>query len=284
LTRQSVKSTGAFAGLRQRALTALYYGPVSLLAIYLGPYSTLALLLMLAFFTGREFEAITNLRKTHSKHLLNSFLGWLCFAGVLVPSILFLLAPDGLAVASFICAGFLYILWLNIRLMKALPIFSGQNRILSSLGYIAIPLSLFYWIGLHQAIFNYKWLFALLSLIWGNDTIAYFSGKNWGRRPLASSISPNKTWEGAIGGWLACIIIALVWSIYWDALNTTEWLVFGVLTGPACTLGDLIESKFKRELNLKDSGTSFPGHGGFLDRLDSLLFSAPIVAFYLWMV
>lgn len=120
----------------------------------------------------------------------------------------------------------------------------------------------------------------MLLLIWTNDTMAYFIGKTWGKRKLFERISPKKTWEGTIGGLIFTVIIGLVIGAYINQGQTFFWFIAALIVGPAAIIGDLIESLFKRNLAMKDSGNLLPGHGGVLDRFDAALFSIPF--FYCW--
>jgi len=115
----------------------------------------------------------------------------------------------------------------------------------------------------------------VLLVTWGTDSGAFFIGKLLGRRKLAPGISPNKSWAGAWGGLISGIIIALGFGILMDA-NILHFALWGLITSIACQTGDLCESAFKRFAGVKDSGTMLPGHGGFLDRIDSLLFTAAV--------
>ena len=117
----------------------------------------------------------------------------------------------------------------------------------------------------------------LFLIIWLGDTLAYYIGTLAGKHLLAPSISPNKSIEGAIGGLLGSIGGALL-AHYWfyPSISIANCTILGLVTGIAGQMGDLCESILKRNLNVKDSGFLVPGHGGLLDRLDSVLFSAPV--------
>ncbi len=123
-------------------------------------------------------------------------------------------------------------------------------------------------------------LIFLLALIWTADSFAYFVGRRWGRHKLADKVSPGKTWEGAIGGLLGGLLVAIGYGLLWSfPTNFIEWAVFLaiiLITVVASILGDLSESLFKRQMGLKDSGQLLPGHGGMLDRIDSLTAAAPV--------
>ncbi len=119
--------------------------------------------------------------------------------------------------------------------------------------------------------------------IWVNDTMAYVVGSLIGKTPL-SSISPKKTWEGTAGGGILCVIVITVAGYFFGRLQVIDWLLISAMCAIFGTLGDLFESKIKRLAGVKDSGSFMPGHGGFLDRFDSLLFAAIPVCMYALMV
>ena len=124
-------------------------------------------------------------------------------------------------------------------------------------------------------------IFALLLAVWAGDTAAYFAGRLVGRHKLARVLSPGKTWEGFVAGTAATILVTF-FALYQDRddfLEIWEILVLGVVIAVACTIGDLFESAVKRDMQVKDSGRLLGAHGGVLDRLDALLFAAP-VSFY----
>jgi phosphatidate cytidylyltransferase len=118
--------------------------------------------------------------------------------------------------------------------------------------------------------------------IWINDTMAYIVGSLIGKTPF-SKISPKKTWEGTIGGAILCVLVIALLGYYIPiakAIALKHWIAIAAICAIAGTTGDLFESKLKRMANVKDSGAIMPGHGGFLDRFDSLLFAAPAVWVY----
>jgi phosphatidate cytidylyltransferase len=121
----------------------------------------------------------------------------------------------------------------------------------------------------------------LMVLIWGADTAAYFAGKKWGNRRLASRVSPGKTWEGSLAGIVAGIVIALAYVIVSHQVLSHALAFIGVsiATVSISIIGDLMESMVKREANIKDSGSILPGHGGVMDRIDSLTAAGPVFVF-----
>jgi phosphatidate cytidylyltransferase len=144
--------------------------------------------------------------------------------------------------------------------------------------YVVLPFVLLDVISIN---FNKYFLLALFALIWVYDSGAYIFGVTLGKHRLFERISPKKSWEGAIGGLLAACGVSLIFAHFLPSLQIIGWLGFAVLVVVAGTFGDLSESLMKRTLNIKDSGKILPGHGGMLDRFDSLLFAAPVIAAYL---
>jgi phosphatidate cytidylyltransferase len=147
--------------------------------------------------------------------------------------------------------------------------------------YVAIPFSFYLALGFMGASFSFILPLSLLLLIWANDSGAYMFGVTLGKHRLFERHSPKKSWEGFVGGILVAALVALILSRYVYTISPIHWLVLAVLVGVAGTFGDLVESMFKRSLNIKDSGSFLPGHGGLLDRFDSLIFAAPLVYIYL---
>jgi phosphatidate cytidylyltransferase len=126
-----------------------------------------------------------------------------------------------------------------------------------------------------------EWILLMLAVIWGGDAGAFLTGRSFGKRKLYESISPNKTWEGAYGSLVASVLAALVaGALFLPEVGKIHLVVLGLLLSVAAVVGDLFESLVKRAAGAKDSGTLFPGHGGMLDRLDSLLFGIVVVYLY----
>lgn len=129
--------------------------------------------------------------------------------------------------------------------------------------------------------YNYQIVLGFFFLLWANDTGAYLVGRKLGRTKLFERISPKKTWEGSIGGGLMGLGIGYMNALLFPDLSLINWLVVALIVLIFGSLGDLVESMFKRSLNIKDSGKLLPGHGGLLDRFDGIFIAAPIVYTYL---
>ena len=154
--------------------------------------------------------------------------------------------------------------------------------------YVALPFSLLNVLGTAGAATGetYHWLFplSLFIFIWCNDTGAYCVGCTIGRHKMFERISPKKTWEGFFGGVAVAVAASVVMSHYFDVMNVWQWIGMALVVVVTGTLGDLIESSMKREMQIKDSGKILPGHGGLLDRFDSTLLAVPSVIVYLALI
>ncbi|MBF8267499.1 MAG: phosphatidate cytidylyltransferase [Dehalococcoidia bacterium] len=150
--------------------------------------------------------------------------------------------------------------------------------------YIGWALSLA--LVLRQEARGLEWVLVALLGTFATDTGAFFTGRAWGKRPLAPTVSPGKTWEGAIGGFVMGVGITVALASWWEMpLSLWERIALGVLIGVFSQVGDLVESKLKRASGVKDAGKLIPGHGGILDRLDSVVFALVVVYyFYVWTV
>ncbi|XZF13529.1 phosphatidate cytidylyltransferase [Chitinophagaceae bacterium MMS25-I14] len=144
--------------------------------------------------------------------------------------------------------------------------------------YIALPISLLFLLREKSIMLP----LSLILMIWMNDTMAYLVGSFIGKTPF-SPISPKKTWEGTAGGAILTIAGAAVWGSYTHYYHMTDWMALALCAALAGTAGDLLESKLKRMADVKDSGTMMPGHGGALDRFDSLLVATPFAFAYAYL-
>src|SRR6202000_3479050 len=188
-----------------------------------------------------------------------------------------------------------------VILLALLPVFAGlvfifelfrrttapfTNIAFTFLGIIftIIPFSLFHALAFLRGGYNFHLPMAFLIMLWTNDTGAYLSGRLLGKHKLWERHSPKKTWEGFIGGVLLAIGASAILAHYYPEIGLIQWMVVAACIGIVGTLGDLVESMFKRSINIKDSGGILPGHGGLLDRFDGLLLSAPIVFAYLYLI
>lgn len=135
--------------------------------------------------------------------------------------------------------------------------------------------------------FTFEFTVILFAVVWLNDTFAYFAGNKWGRRKLIPSVSPGKTVEGSVGGFLgtvAFVVITFILMEWFYPLDFGWSIAMAILIIILAQLGDLVESALKRKMEVKDSGGLIPGHGGILDRFDSMLLAAPFVYLFLFLI
>jgi phosphatidate cytidylyltransferase len=166
-------------------------------------------------------------------------------------------------------------LWLCLAPSRVTPLTAALAGLLS-----LVPC----WLALVHVTFTTQsthWVLFTLALVWAADTGAFFAGRWLGRVPLAPRVSPKKTWEGAIGGVLASAIVAWAAATWWFSVDVWPFVVTCIAVAALSIVGDLTESMLKRSSGLKDSGSLFPGHGGMLDRIDSVTAAAPALVFAL---
>jgi len=153
--------------------------------------------------------------------------------------------------------------------------------------YVAVPFALLNIATFENRVYDYQIIFGCLFILWASDTGAYFAGTFFGKRKLFERISPKKSWEGFVGGAILAFVFAYGLPYFFSSIGheptirSWQWMVVGVIIIIGGTFGDLVESLLKRSIEIKDSGTSLPGHGGFLDRFDGLLISAPFIVAFL---
>ena len=150
--------------------------------------------------------------------------------------------------------------------------------------YAALPFTLLNYITTISGTYSYEILFGVFFILWSSDSGAYIAGSALGRHKLFLRVSPGKTWEGSIGGAVLAYVTAFIISGWYTSISRIDWMVIATILIVIGTLGDLVESLFKRSNNVKDSGSLLPGHGGILDRFDSLILSAPFVFAYLYLI
>lgn len=163
---------------------------------------------------------------------------------------------------------------------KTIPLFVTKRFLLTTF-YISSSFVFLVLIANYHKTYNPRVLLGSFILIWVNDSFAYLVGKNFGRQKLFEKISPKKTVEGFLGGLFFSCIASYFIATFTQTLTFTNWLILSIIISVFGTIGDLIESKFKRQAKVKDSGMIMPGHGGLLDRLDSIIFAAPFIYLFL---
>lgn len=171
----------------------------------------------------------------------------------------------------------------DLLFIRKIPVFEKKKYIIL-IFYLISSIVFLTLIPTYSGTFNPDLIVGVFVLIWTNDTFAYLVGKNFGKNKLYEKISPNKTIEGFLGGVIFNCVAGYFLFYFTRYLNVEFWLGLAILLSVFGTLGDLIQSKFKRQAGVKDSGKLMPGHGGLFDRLDSIIFSSPFVYAYLLII
>ena len=253
----------------QRLITTLVLVPIVLLMLFYASPSLLGGVLLLATLAaGRECWLLVPITTPMEKaaYLLTLLLGvWLC--GYLFP--------------YWQTAGL--VLWLLVYLsVLSFPTsqtYWGSRLVVAVVLLIVLSLFVQSLIRVYALPQGKSLLLYLLFLIWAADVGAYLAGKRWGKHRLIPQVSPGKSWEGVLGGFVLSLLVAMGGYVYFSPYSVIIWVAVAVITVIISIFGDLFISILKRRCHLKDTGTLIPGHGGVLDRLDSLIAALPV--FYL---
>jgi len=261
----------------QRALTGTVFVAVLVGAILLGGWYlhiTFGLIVILGLL---EFYNLFEKTESQPQLIVGTLIGGGVYFSTFILLHLNILYPQSLALI-FILIVFIFISIVELFRQKKKPF---ENIALTYVGivYIVVP---FIFINLLADTFNgFHKVWPLLSvfiLIWCNDTLAYLTGRLFGKHKLFERISPKKTWEGFIGG-LVFAMIAGILLAYFLEESYAKYITYALVAGIIGTLGDLVQSMLKRSVDVKDSGNILPGHGGILDRFDAVLFVVPVIFF-----
>jgi len=261
-----------------RSLTGIAFVAIIIGSLLLSEYSFALVFLLVLIGTLREFLNLFKESTISPNHFFSLGIGSLFFitftligSGILPDSYYFGLIP------------FLLLMFIAEMYRKREKPFENMATGILGLMYVALPISMTNLLvfNLHHR-YDPSLLLALFAIIWTYDSCAYLFGMSFGKHRLFERISPKKSWEGAIGGGLSAIVMAWVIGHYFQPeIASIHWIIIGFITVVTATYGDLTESLLKRQFKLKDSGQLLPGHGGMLDRFDSLLFAIPSVILYL---
>lgn len=258
------------SNLITRSISALVYAIIFISAILFSAETYIGLLAIFATVCIYEFSKIINLKNI----IPYVFLIAIVLLSIKQPA--FSLTEPLIAISLVGLTGLLYLL------ISTKPIKYGSFIQKLGLHIIYLILPFYFLIKLPFIDNNYvpNMIIYIIIIIWTNDSFAYLVGKNFGKHKLFESVSPKKTIEGFIGGLAFSILAGILIAKFSNVFSTINWIVIAIIVSILGSLGDLVESKFKRQAKVKDSGTIMPGHGGLLDRLDSLFFLAPFVYLY----
>ncbi len=267
--------------LKQRVITASLLAPLALWGIWVLSSQVFALVIGVIFsLAGWEWSRLCGLERTPSRAVYVLVLA-LSMAGAYP-----LLSEGNWSLVILITA----MMWWTISLTSVLSYPQGTGfwqRSAMARGVAGLLVLMPAWVALVllHSHFGPGYVILLMFVVWGADTGAYFAGRAFGRHKLAPRVSPGKTWEGVIGGAVLALLVALTGTIWLDPIGGyVAFLGLILLTVMISILGDLMESMFKRVADLKDSGGLLPGHGGVMDRIDSITAAAPLfVLGMLWL-
>ncbi|MDP4747719.1 MAG: phosphatidate cytidylyltransferase [Algoriphagus sp.] len=267
-----------YSNLGQRAITSVVGAGVILTALVYSDWTYFLIFALILGASQMEFYKLSGLDGMLPLKSFGTMLGLLIFA------LTFMVEKERLPHEYLYLIFPLVSLTFFIKLYKKTDKkpFTGVAYTYLGIFYVAVPFSLLNLAVFSvDAVYHYEILVGCILILWASDTGAYFAGTRFGKTKLFERVSPKKSWEGFIGGAFSALIVAFVISNYFLVLEDWKWLVIAGIIIIAGTYGDLIESLFKRSIEIKDSGSVLPGHGGFMDRFDGLLLSAPFITAFL---
>lgn len=257
-----------------RSASGIVYAAVMIGSITISPWLFLGVFLFILVTSLFEFYQLLRLAGSTPSVFIGVMSSVLIFLGLFLTRV----NPDYSKILIAIPFIMLVIL--------ALPIIQRKNQVIESISStllgivtIGLPISIFNFLVFnnYKEGFDYQIVLFLFIILWVNDTGAYISGSLFGRHKLLPRISPKKTWEGFAGGLLLAFVAAWAFTLIFNGIPRHHLWILCPAIVLAGTVGDLVESAWKRAAGVKDSGKLIPGHGGILDRFDSLLFAAPMV-------
>ncbi|UJP66957.1 phosphatidate cytidylyltransferase [Mongoliitalea daihaiensis] len=267
-----------YSNLGQRVITALLGATVIIAGAIYSPWIYFVTFGLILAFSQMEFYKLSGLDGMLPLKSFGTFLGLLIFSltffieiGHMNDKYYFLIFP----LVSLVFFIKLY------RKSDKKP-FTGVAYTFLGIFYVAVPFALLNVAAFAvDETFHYEIIIGSLLILWASDSGAYFAGTKFGKTKLFERVSPKKSWEGFLGGAGTAYVISYVLGKHFNTLPSWQWLSIATIIIIAGTYGDLIESLFKRSIEIKDSGKTLPGHGGFMDRFDGLLLSAPFIAAFL---
>jgi len=266
--------------LKTRTICGILFVVILTGAIIISPYSFALLFLILSVFILKEFYSLA-VQAGYSPQI---------WAGLLTGGTIFILSF--LLVNHLIPVKYIYAFLIILFFFPVYELFRKKETPLVNIAitgfgvlYVSVQLSILNFIvfpgNYGNPVYDYSFLICILIFIWSSDSGAYMFGVKFGRNRLFERISPKKSWEGLIGGLFTSIVAAWMLSNFFTQHNFLFLITIAIIAVIAGTLGDLVESMIKRSVGVKDSGQFMPGHGGLLDRFDSLLLASPMIFFVL---
>lgn len=266
-----------FSNLPTRLATAILGAAGIIFGVVYSEWTYLLIFLIICFFSMREFYILSGLDGMVPQKTFGIFCGLVIFF------LSFFIERGTISYRYYFVFFPLLSCVYMIKLYKKFERKPFTNIAFTFLGifYIAVPLALLHIAAFENGVYNFQIIFGCLFILWATDTGAYFAGTFFGKRKLFERISPKKSWEGVIGGALLAYAMTYGIAYFFTSLVLWKWISVGTIIIVGGVYGDLVESLLKRSIEIKDSGNSLPGHGGFLDRFDGLFISAPFIVAFL---
>jgi phosphatidate cytidylyltransferase len=262
--------------MKTRILTALVFASVMIGVPFLGSIPTFFLYLLIAGGCAYELAKLNAIQAKMPAILAATLPSFFSFSYFSRPSMIPNISIFGFAIFSL------------VFILLSLELFKKNNQSQASSGvtsmaflYLGIPFSLVSVLLYAEDFYSPLYLLGTLSLIWSNDSFAYLVGSKFGKKKIFSHISPQKTLEGYLGGLVLTVILAYFISFYFFEKQIFLWTGLGFIAAIMGSAGDLFESLLKRNAGVKDTGRFMPGHGGWLDRFDAMIFVLPFAAFWI---
>ena len=263
------------SNLQQRLLVGIFGAAFIISGICVSQWSYLFVIFCISIFSLIEFHNLLNSAGISTNKFVSVLLGLILLLG-----------------SFFVSEGYLkytfYLFFVALAfIVFFIELFQTHDKPFEriaysflSVVYTVLPYALLNYVVFRSGQYDFRIILGILFLIWANDTGGYFGGRYLGKHKLYERISPKKTWEGSISGALLSLVIAFALHHFFPGFSIAIWIGLSLIIVVAGSLGDLVESQLKRSLSIKDSGSSIPGHGGFLDRFDGLIIALPFIVVY----
>ncbi len=265
--------------MKTRAITGFFFVVVMLASVTLGERTFLIFFMVLSLLCLDEFYRLVktdDIKPQRIGGILLALSIYLPLAGKLLYNQVswFILIP--VPVAVIICITELYRKGRKPFYSIAFTFFGILMAVIPFCFYTAAAFS--------EGVYNFHYSLGFLLLLWASDTGAYLSGMKFGKHKLFERHSPKKTWEGFFGGMFLSLVVSFILGTQFKEISFLSWAIISLIIVVGGTFGDLFESMLKRSMEVKDSGSLLPGHGGLLDRFDGLLLASPLVFVYLYWI
>ncbi len=265
--------------MKTRAITGFFFVIVMLASLITGAYTFTIFYIVLSLLCLSEFYALVkkNITSTHS--FMGYFIAFLLFA-LTAGRYFYNIDTKYFLILIPLCSS----LFIRELYKYSKNPFSDIGYTFLGIIYTVVPFIFYHGIAFISGEYNPHLALGFFLMLWSSDTGAYLFGVKFGKRRLFERHSPKKSWEGFFGGVLVSVVVALIISSFYTEYAAIHWVAMALIISCFGTMADLVESMFKRSINVKDSGNLLPGHGGVLDRFDGLLISAPLVFVYLYLI